>query len=103
MLSRSSVVGQRMVVSFGVELHDGLMDGAIEVFRFPERLMGEVMPLQVAPDRFDVVELGSIFRTPSVPEPVGALGERGACRLAGVNRAVVENEPERLDRSPELG
>src|SRR3954464_3711324 len=34
-LSSSSVVGQRMVVSFGVELHDGLMDGAIEVFRSP--------------------------------------------------------------------
>src|SRR3954467_6031465 len=102
-LSSSSVVGQRMVVSFGVELHDGLMDGAIEVFRSPERLMGEVMPLQVAPDRFDVVELGSIFRKPFDPEPVGALGERGAGRLAGVDRAVVENEHERLDRTPELG
>src|SRR3954471_8617677 len=103
LLSSSSVVGQRMVVSFGVELHDGLMDGAIEVFRSPERLMGEVMPLQVAPDRFDVVELGSIFRKPFDPEPVGALGERGAGRLAGVDRAVVENEHERLDRNPELG
>src|SRR3954463_16571163 len=103
LLSSSSVVGQRMVVSFGVELHDGLMDGAIEVFRSPERLMVEVMPLQVAPDRFDVVELGSIFRKPFDPEPVGALGERGAGRLAGVDRADVENEHERLGRNPELG
>src|SRR4051794_38207142 len=92
-----------MVVSFGVELHDGLMDGAIEVFRSPERLMGEVMPLQVAPDRFDVVELGSIFRKPFDGEPVRALGERGAGRLAGVDRAVVEDEHERLDGNPELG
>src|SRR3954466_1013330 len=102
-LSSSSVVGQRMVVSFGVELHDGLMDGAIEVFRSPERLMSEVMPLQVAPETLDVVQLRSIFRQPLDGEPVGALGEGGAACLAGVDRGVVEDQNEGLDRNSELG
>src|SRR3954464_11581787 len=92
-----------MAVSFGVELPGGLMDGAIQVFRSREGLMSEVVPLQVAPDRFDVVELWGVFRKPFDPEPVGALGERGAARLAGVDRAVVEDEHDRLDRNPELG
>src|SRR5215210_937685 len=79
------------------------MDGAIEIFWFRERLMSEVMPLQVAPDRFDVVELWGVFRKPFDPEPVGALGERGAARRAGVDRAVIQDEHDRLDRDAELG
>ena len=42
-----------MAVSFGVELHHSVLDGAVEVIRAGENLMGEVMPLQVAPDPFD--------------------------------------------------
>jgi hypothetical protein len=38
-LSSDSVVDQRMVVSFEVELPDGLVDGAIEMFRSAEGLM----------------------------------------------------------------
>ena len=53
-----------MAASFGVELDDGFVDGAIEVIRAGEGLMSEVMPLQVAPDPFDVVELGSVLRQP---------------------------------------
>src|SRR3954453_3782954 len=66
--------------------------------RTVERLMSEGMPLQVAPETLDVVRLRSIFRQPLDGEPVGALGERGAACLAGVDRAVVQDEHEGLDR-----
>src|SRR4051812_13061327 len=102
-LSSNSVVGQRMAVSLGVELSNRFVDGAVEVIRTVERLMSEVMPLQVAPETLDVVQLRSIFRQPLDGEPVGALGERGAACLAGVDRAVVQDEHEGLDRTPELG
>src|SRR5215210_385021 len=102
-LSSNSLVGQRMAVSFRVEVPGAVMDGAIEIVRFREGLMSEVVPLQVAPDRFDVVELRGVFRKPFDPKPVGALGERGAACLAGVDRAVVEDEHDRLDRDAELG
>src|SRR4051812_37730385 len=97
-LSSNSVVGQRTAVSLGVELSNRFVDGAVEVIRTVERLMSEVMPLQVAPETLDVVQLRSIFRQPLDGEPVGALGERGAACLAGVDRAVVQDEHEGLDR-----
>src|SRR4051812_19264330 len=102
-LSSNSPVGQRMAASFRVEFPDSIVDGLIEVFRSRGGLVSEVMPLQVAPDRFDVVQLRSVFRQPLDPEPVGALGERCAGRLAGVDRAVIQDEHEGLDRDPELG
>src|SRR3954467_15566744 len=102
-LSSSSVVGQRMAVSLGVERSNRLVDGAVEVIRAGERLMSEVMPLEVAPDPFNVVELRGVFRQPLDGEPVGALGERGAACLAGVDRAVVEDEHEGPEGGPELG
>src|SRR3954452_4584852 len=92
-----------MAVSFGVELDDGLLDGAIEVISTGEDLMGEVMPLQVAPDPFNILELRGEFRQPLDPEPVSPQGERRAACFAGVDRTVVENEHERLERDPELG
>src|SRR4051812_22791679 len=102
-LSSNSVVGQRTAVSLGVELSNRFVDGAVEVIRTVERLMSEVMPLQVAPETLDVVQLRSIFRQPLDGEPVGALGERGAACLAGVDRAVVEHKHDGLERDPELG
>ena len=102
-LSSNSVIGQRMAVSLGVELSNRFVDGAVEVIRTVERLMSEVMPLQVAPETLDVVQLRSIFRQPLDGEPVCALGERGAACLAGVDRAVVQDEHEGLDRDAELG
>ena len=50
-----------MPVSFAIELHDGLVDGLIEVFRSRESLVGEVMTLQVAPEFFNIVELRAYF------------------------------------------
>src|SRR3954463_9522999 len=92
-----------MAVSLGVERSNRLVDGAVEVIRAGERLMSEVMPLQVAPETLDIVQLRSIFRQPLDGEPVGALGERGAACLAGVDRGVVEDEHEELERDAELG
>src|SRR4051794_36293164 len=92
-----------MAVSLGVELSNCFVDGAVEVIRTVERLMSEVMPLQVAPETLDVVQLRSIVRQPLDREPVGALGERGAACLAGVDRAVVQDQNEGLDCNPELG
>jgi hypothetical protein len=56
-LSSDSLVGQRMAVSFGIEFHDSFMDGAVEVIRAGEGVMSEMMPLQVAPENLDVVQL----------------------------------------------
>src|SRR4051812_5698913 len=97
------MVGPQMAVSFGIKLDDSLVNGAVEVIRAGEGLMSEVMPLQVAPDPFNVVQLRGVFRQPLDGEPVCALGERGAARLAGVDRAVVQDEHEGLDRDAELG
>src|SRR5215213_6815628 len=97
-----------MAVSFGIELHDSelhdsFMDGAVEVIRAGESLVSEVMPLQVAPEDLDVVQLRGIFRQPLDREPVSALGEGRTGHLAGVDRAIVEDEHDRLNRHPELG
>ena len=102
-LSSDSVVGQRMAISFTVELHDGLMDRVIEVFGAREGLVSELVSLQVAPELFDVVELRSVFGQPLDPEPVGTFGKSRLASLAGMDRAVVEDEHDRLERDPELG
>src|SRR5215218_9039162 len=86
-LSSHVLVVPRMAVSFGVERDDGLMDRAVEVIRAGEGLVSQGMPLQVAPDPFDVVQLRSVFRQPLDREPVSALGEGGTGGFAGVDRA----------------
>src|SRR3954467_75709 len=102
-LSSSSMVSQRMAASFGIEFPDGVVDGLIEVVRSGEGLMSEVMPLEVAPETLDIVQLRSVFRQPLDPEPMSPLGEGGTSRLAGVDRTVVEDQNEGLDRDAELG
>src|SRR5215212_8091811 len=74
-LSSNSVVGQRMAASFSIEFPDGIVDGLIEVFRSGEGLVSEVMPLQVAPENLDIVQLRSVFRQPLDREPVGTRRE----------------------------
>src|SRR5215207_4400363 len=102
-LSSSSMVSQRMAASFGIEFPDGVVDGLIEIVRSGEGLVSEVMPLQVAPETLDIVQLRSVFRQPLDPEPMSPLGEGGTSRLAGVDRTVVEDQNEGLDRDAELG
>src|SRR5260370_22138350 len=91
-----------MTVPFGIEGSDGLMNGVGEVFAASERLVREMMPLQIAPNPLDGVELRGIFRQPFDREPGRAGGQRGSRRLAGVGRAVVEDEPKRLGSDTRL-
>src|SRR5215212_2223224 len=102
-LSSNSLIVPRMAMALCVERGDCVLDGAVEVIRAGERLMREVMPLQVAPEDLDVVQLRGVFRQPLDREPVGTLREGRTRRLAGVDRAVVEDEHDGLDRDPELG
>src|SRR5215207_7382171 len=95
-LSRDSLVDQRMTASFVIALHDGFVDGLVEVFGSGEGLVGEVMPLHVAPSLLDVVEFGSVLWQPFDPKPVRPLGEGGCACLAGVDGTVIEDEPNRL-------
>jgi hypothetical protein len=67
-----------MAISLAIELHDSLMNGLIEVLWSREGLVSEMMTLQVAPEFFEVVELGRVFRKPLDREPVSPLGKRGA-------------------------
>src|SRR4051794_24058845 len=61
-----------MAMALRVELGDCVLDSAVEVIGTVERLMSEVMPLQVAPEGLDVVQLRGILRQPLDREPVGA-------------------------------
>lgn len=54
-LSRDSLVGQRIAISFDVQYHDGLMDGRVEALDVGEGLMREMMGFQIMPDNLDVV------------------------------------------------
>ena len=65
--------------------------------------MGEMMGFESFPVALDVVEFGRIFWQPFGREPVRALGQRGARGLAGVNRAVIENNRGRLARCRRFG
>ena len=73
-----------------------MVDALVEDVGISEGLVGEMMGLEVTPDDLDVVEFGCIFRQPLDGEPMGTLGERGPCRLADVDRAVVEHHDDRL-------
>jgi len=63
-LSRDSWPVQRDGHSLGVERLDSAEDFVIEVFDIVEGLVGEAMGLEIAPDRFDVVEFGGVFGQP---------------------------------------
>ena len=95
------MVSQRMAASFGIECPDGVVDGLIEVAWSGEGLVSEVMPLQVAPETLDIVQLRSVFRQPLDPEPMSPLGEGRPSRLTGVDGAVVEHKHDRLEHAAE--
>jgi hypothetical protein len=69
---------------------------------FGEGLVGEVMGLEVAPDRLDVVEFGRVFPQPLDGEPVRASRQRGERAFAGVDRTIVLDQHDRLGLSPGL-
>src|SRR3954463_5839873 len=88
-LSRASLLNQRMRPALLVAGVDGSVDGPIERVDILEGLVGEMVRLEVAPDRFNVVEFGRVFRQPLDGEPMGAGGQGGAGELAGMDRPVV--------------
>lgn len=71
---------------------DRSVDGFAESVSIGERLMSDVMSLEVTPDGFDTFQLPRIFGQPCDRAPVS----RGsACRLrefAGVDRAIVRDQ-----------
>ena len=75
----------------------------IEVIDVDECLVGKVMGLEVAPDRLDVVQFGSVFRQPLDAQPMGAGSERCAGEFAGVNGSIVLDQHDRRDGSSRLG
>src|SRR5713101_2760603 len=94
-LSSDSLIVTQMAGSFVIELIDGAGDSGIELIDGPEGLVSEEVALEVAPGAFDVIELRGVFRQPLDGQP-GALVEGGATELAGVDRAVVEDQDDGL-------
>jgi hypothetical protein len=76
-LSRDSRLGQRIGHPFAIEVCGGIVNSPIEGDDVGECLMGEMVPFQVAPGQFDVVEFWRVFRKPFDGKPVCAGGERG--------------------------
>ena len=70
--SRDSLLVQLMGHLPVVEGFGGFVDGMVEGIGIGEGLVGEVVCLEVAPDAFDVVQLGSILGQPFDVEPMGA-------------------------------
>ncbi len=79
------------------------MDSVVEAIEVDEGSMRKLARFQVAPDDFDIVQLGGVFGQPFDNEPVGALGQRRPACLADVDRAVVEDEDDGLRRRPGFG
>ena len=67
-----------------------------------EGLVGEVMGLEVSPDRLDVVEFGRVLGQPFDGHPVRPGGQGGARALAGVDGTVVLDQHDRLGRASGL-
>ena len=78
------------------------MDGPVEGVGVGEGLVGEVIGLEIMPDNLDVVELGRVFRQPLHGEPVRALGDGGERAFAGVDRAIVFDQNDRLGHASGL-
>ena len=51
-----------MTTPFTVECGDGIMDGHVQRICIGERLVGEMMGFEIAPNHLDIIELGRIFR-----------------------------------------
>ena len=65
---------QRIAISGGIQVGDGVVDGGLEVAEVGEGSVRKVVRFQVAPDDFDVVQLRGVFGQPLDGKPVGAFG-----------------------------
>src|SRR5271165_4233946 len=101
-LSRDSRRGQRNGDALAVEIDDSVMDGLVECGGICEGVVGEVMGLEIAPDRLDVVEFRCVFGQPLDGEPVLAGGQGAERAFAGVDRTVVLDQHDWLGLSLRL-
>ena len=74
------------------------MDGSIESFGIGEGLVGQMKGFEIVPDHFDVVEFGRVLGQPFDGEPVGTGRKGSGCRLAHVDRPVVEHDDDGFRR-----
>jgi hypothetical protein len=91
-LSRDSPLDQRIDISLTVQRFGGLVDFAVERFDIGERLMGEMMRLEIVPDDLDVIEFGRVFGEPFDGQPVTARIKRRQGHLAAVDRPIVQDQ-----------
>ncbi len=96
-LSNVSYVGTHSGLALTVHIGNRLVNGAIEMIGVGEGLVSKKVALEVAPGSLDVVQLRSVLRQPFDAQP-RALGQRRPGGFAGMDRAVVENEDDRLPR-----
>src|ERR1700741_458358 len=85
-----------MAIPFGIEGSDSLVNGVGEVFAAGERLVCEMMPLQIAPYSLDGIELRGIFWQPFDAEP-------GRAGWSGRSVPAAPNQRRRSSRSWRLG
>lgn len=76
---------------FLIEVSDGFPDGAVQFIGVGERPMRQMMPLEIAPAHFDVVEFRRVTRQPLDSDP-RTRGERCHAGFRGVDWAVVEHQ-----------
>ena len=102
-LSRDSPVDQRMDISLAVQSFDRRVDFAIKRFDIGERLMGQMMRLEIAPDNLDVIEFRCEFGQPLDGEPVLACIERRPGDFADMDRPIILDQHDGSCHSPGLG
>src|SRR5215212_11028552 len=78
-----------------VEPVDGPVDCTVEIIGIDEGVVDEVVAFEVAPATLDLVQLRRILRQPLDGEP-RPVGERLGRDLAGVDRAVIHDDDQRL-------
>ena len=79
------------------------MDFAIKRFDIGERLMGQMVRLEIAPDNLDVIEFKGVFGQPLDGEPVLARIERRQCDFADMDRPIILDQHDGSCQAPGSG
>ena len=88
------LVARMRRLAFLVEVLNSIPDARVEVGGVPERAVGQVVALEVAPASFNVVQLRGVARQPldGDPRPLGQCRPSGP---AGVDGSVVSHQHNR--------
>jgi hypothetical protein len=100
LLSRDSPVDQRIDASLLVQGVHRCVDYAVEGFGVGKCLVGQMVRLEIVPDTLDIVELRCVFGQPFDCQPVLARRECRQRDLTGMDRPIVLNQYDGLDRAP---